>query len=123
AVQRAQVLGDEPAILAACDTHVMGCHVRVVHHHVVVERPPDARGLAVDADARRDLAVARQHFDPDRGKVHDPDPGDAGGWNAIASRNRFPSATALACETPCIASWARRASRSRSWVSAISVTL
>ena len=111
AIERSQVLGHQFAVLAAGDPEVVRGHVRIVHHHVVVERAPHARLGGVDAVARGHVAVARQHLDPHH----------CGHW--IASRKRRPSATALAWDTPCMVSVAMRASRSRSCVRAMSVTL
>ena len=110
-VHGSQVLGDELPVLAAIDAQVVRGHVGVVHHDVVVEGPAHPRLGGVDALARRDLAVAREHLDPHHRAQR------------IASRKRRPRATALAWDTPCIESCASSASRLRSWVRASSVTL
>src|SRR5258706_1347847 len=111
AVQRADVLGDELAVVGAVDAKVVGGDVRVVHDHVVVESAPHSRLVALDRNARGHVAVVREHLDPHQ-RAH-----------SIASRNLRPTATALAWETPCMVSCASSASRSRSCESARSVTL
>src|SRR5262249_51269193 len=111
-VQRAEVFRDELAVLGAIDAQVMRCDVRIVDHDVVVEAAPDMRLVRAHANARSHVAVAREDLDPHHLGVP-----------SMASRKRRPSATAFACETPCIESVASSASRSRSWVSATTVTL
>ncbi len=57
AVLAASIFGDQPPGLVATDAHVSRRDVRVVDDHVIVVAAADARLVANDAQARRDLAV------------------------------------------------------------------
>ena len=92
-IRATQILGDEPAVVAAKDAQMPRRDRGVVDDHVVVVGAADPRLSALAAVPRDDVAVLAQDLDPDHGPAFAAAGPDAD--QPIAPRKLRPSARAL----------------------------